>query len=70
MARRDSLPWHDRAGEPLTCLETLKVLSENLNDLEAILAKVLNTAHISRDHYPKQIEYISTEEQIGFCYSI
>ncbi len=38
--------WVDAAGTPLTCYEKLKVLSENMTELQALAQDVLEEALI------------------------
>ena len=40
------LIWRDQAGEPLTCHEKIKVLTENLAELQAMAQDVLEEALI------------------------
>lgn len=41
---RASITWRDRDGLALTCLEKLKVLSENLSEVQALAQDVFEEA--------------------------
>ena len=53
MADLESIRWVDSAGQPLTCLEKLKVLSENLTELQGLAQDVLEEAILLQVHEPQ-----------------
>jgi len=47
MAKKLDLPtWRTPAGEPLSCLEKIKVLNENLEEIRALAQEALEDAVI------------------------
>jgi len=44
MADLASVTWHDSEGVPLSCLEKLKVLTENLSEVQAVAQDALEEA--------------------------
>lgn len=53
MADLATIRWVDKAGEPLTCLEKLKVLSENLTELQDMAQDVLEEALLLKVDEPQ-----------------
>ncbi len=53
MADLAAIGWVDQAGEPLTCLEKLKVLSENLTELQDMAQDVLEEALLLKVDEPQ-----------------